>query len=207
MPQISVDSIIKLPDTQKALILGGIIAAMVGLYVYISYLPNSETLSAKRDKLAQLQAELNEQKKVVADLPRFEKELKEMEGKFKEALTLLPDKREIPSLLTNISNLARNSGLEILLFQPKAEIPKSFYADIPVEMEITGKYHDLGLFFDRISKLPRIVNISGISMKQEKSKKTAGLTKLNASFQALTFKFLEEKKPSGKKSKRSKRKK
>ena len=206
MPQISVDSIIKLPNTQKALILLGIIVAIVGLYVYLYYLPRSETLKTKQDELAKLQAKLNEQKKVVADLPRFEKELKELESKFKNALTLLPDKREIPSLLTNISNLARNSGLDILLFEPKPEVPKSFYAEIPVEMELSGRYHDLGSFFDRISKLPRIVNITGITMKKGKAKKEVDFSKLNASFQAVTFKFIEETKASGKDKKRKKRK-
>ena len=63
-----------------------------------------------------------ELKKVVADLPRFEKELAQIEAQFKEALTLLPNTREIPSLLTNISNLARDCGLEIMLFQPKPEV-------------------------------------------------------------------------------------
>jgi len=205
--QVNIDTIIKLPQKQKLAILVAALFIMVGLYIYLSAMPSLATLNDKQEELAKKQKELLELKKVVADLPRFEKELKQLEAQFKEALTLLPNTREIPSLLTNISNLARDCGLEIILFQPKPEVLENFYAQIPVEMKITGKYHDLGVFFDRVSKLPRIVNILDITMDkkaaQAKSVSDTGL--LNASFKAVTYKFVEVKQDSDKKQKGKKK--
>jgi type IV pilus assembly protein PilO len=201
--QVNIDTIIKLPQKQKLAILVAALLIMVGLYIYLSAMPSLSTLNDKQEELAKKQKELLELKKVVADLPRFEKELKQLEAQFKKALTLLPNTREIPSLLTNISNLARDCGLEIILFQPKPEVLENFYAQIPVEMKIIGKYHDLGVFFDRISKLPRIVNILDITMdkKAVQVKNVADPGLLNASFKAVTYKFVEVRQDSDKKQK------
>jgi type IV pilus assembly protein PilO len=205
--QINVDTILKLPQKQKIAILVVIVLMFVGLYIYVSVLPNLTVLNARQEELAKKQKELMELKKVVADLPRFEKELTQIQAQFKEALELLPNTREIPSLLTNISNLARDCGLEIMLFQPKPEVLENFYAQIPVEMKIVGKYHDLGIFFDRVSKLPRIVNILDITIDkkapQVKNGTDPGL--LNASFKAVTYKFVEVKQGSDKKQKGKKK--
>ena len=209
MPNITADTIVKLPKMQKILILAALIIILVGLFVYLSVLPSLQTISSKEEQLAKQQKQLMELRKVVADLPRFEKELATLEAQFKDALNLLPNTREIPSLLTNISNLAGESGLEIMLFQPKAEVPENFYAQIPVEMKIIGQYHDVGLFFDRISKLPRIVNILDIAMdKKAPSKKGAIDTRsLNASFKAVTYKFIEAQKDQDAKGKKGSKKK
>jgi len=205
--QVNFDTILKLPQKQKIALLAAVILIMVGLYIYLSVMPSLSALNDRQEELAKKQKELLELKKVVADLPRFEKELQQIEAQFKEALTLLPNTREIPSLLTNISNLARDCGLEILLFQPKPEVMENFYAQIPVEMKILGKYHDLGVFFDRVSKLPRIVNILDITMdrKAVQSKSGADPGILNASFKAVTYKFVEVKQDSDKKQKGKKK--
>jgi type IV pilus assembly protein PilO len=205
--QVNFDTILKLPQKQKIALLVAVILIMVGLYIYLSVMPSLSALNERQEELAKKQKELFELKKIVADLPRFEKELQQIEAQFKEALTLLPNTREIPSLLTNISNLARDCGLEILLFQPKPEVMENFYAQIPVEMKILGKYHALGVFFDRVSKLPRIVNILDITMdkKTAQSKSGADPGILNASFKAVTYKFVEVKQDSDKKQKGKKK--
>ncbi len=207
MPNLTIDTIIKLPKAQKIAIISAVIVVVVGLYIWLLYIPQYQTFNSRKTELVKLQIKLAEQKKIVADLPRFEKELSQLEVQFKEALTLLPNTREIPSLLTNISNLARDCGLEILLFQPKPEIEESFYAQIPVEMKTIGRYHNLGLFFDRVSKLPRIVNILDISMgKKSMGKNEAYTGNVDASFKAVTYKFLEVKKDSDKKKGKDKKK-
>jgi len=207
--QINIDTVLKLPQKQKIAILVAIVLMIVGLYIYLSALPNLAILHDKREELAKKQKELLELKKVVADLPRFERELTQIQEQFKEALTLLPNTREIPSLLTNISNLARDCGLEIMLFQPKPEVLENFYAQIPVEMKIIGKYHELGSFFDRVSKLPRIVNILDIAIEKKTNQAKGGVDTglLNASFRAVTYKFVEVKESSDKKQKGKKKKK
>lgn len=205
MADIPIDKIIKLPNQQKFLILGAVIAAVVGSYIYFIEMPSRETLKSKQQNLTKLQAKHNEQKKVLANLPKFKKELTDLQIKFEESLKQLPNTREIPSLLTNISNLARDCGLEIFLFQLKPEVSKGFYADIPVDMKVTGKYHNLGYFFDRLSKLNRIVNISDILMRSKKAK-DAEPGSLEASFKAVTFKFIEKATDIGKKKGRKRKK-
>jgi type IV pilus assembly protein PilO len=191
MPAITIDTIVKLPNSQKLGIVGAIIVIVIVSFLYFIYLPDRETLKARQEEFTKLQAQYNEQQKVLADLPRFKKELKELQDKFEESLKMLPNSREIPSLLTNISNLAKECGLEIFLFQPKPEVPQDFYSEIPVEMKVAGKYHDLGYFFDKISKLPRIVNIKEMSLDSKIDK--TGTVVLNGAFNAITFKFIEKK--------------
>lgn len=206
--QINVDTVLKLPQKQKIAILVALVLMIVGLYIYMSVLPSLTILHGKQEELAKKQKELMELKKVVADLPRFEKELTQIQAQFKEALALLPNTREIPSLLTNISNLARDCGLEIMLFQPKPEVLENFYAQIPVEMKIIGKYHELGIFLDRVSKLPRIVNILDIAIDKKAVQVKGGVDTglLNSSFRAVTYKFVEVKESSDKKQKGKKKK-
>ena len=112
--------------------------------------------------------------------------MQEAEVQFKTAMRALPEREEIPSLLTSISRSGQDAGLEFLLFQPKSEVRKEFYAEIPVEMSVKGGYHDLAVFFDKVARLSRIVNIRNISMKR------AGDTlDLNTSCTAVTYKFVE----------------
>jgi len=204
MATITIDTIIKMPNSQKIGVVGGAVVIILALFFYFIYFPAREELKGRQEELAKLRAQHNEQQKVLANLPKFRKEVRDLEEKFSESLKMLPNSREIPTLLTNISNLAQDCGLEIFLFQPKSEIPQDFYAQIPVEMKVTGKYHDIGYFYDRLSKLPRIVNITDMAFKGKTDK--AGSTTIDASFFAVTFKFIEKKesksKPGGKRGQR-----
>jgi len=110
--------------------------------------------------LTKKQQELNEQRVVLNDLPRFRKETEEMKKKRQVALKQLPDKKEIDKLLQDISYHAIESGLVVLLFKPQKEIKKNFYAEIPVDIKLSGTYHDQAMFFDKIANLQRIVNVS-----------------------------------------------
>jgi type IV pilus assembly protein PilO len=133
---------------------------------------------------------------VEKNLREFKKKFKETEIKFKEALQLLPDKEEIPTLLTSISNMGAKSGLEFLLFQPQKEVPRNFYAEIPLKLEVTGPYHNVAIFFDQVSRLSRIVNISDVNMTQIKSAKyESDVVVLKTGCTATTYKFIEPKEP------------
>lgn len=193
MAEFSLDKITRIPNTQKLMILLAVIAALIGSYLYLIHFPSRETLRQKNEELGKLQAKYDEQQKVLSNLPKFREELRNLEAQLAESLKLLPNTREIPSLLTNISMLAQECGLEIMLFQPQAEVSKGFYADIPVEMEVSGKYHNLGYFFEKISKLNRIVNVSEISISGQKLKKAkTDVGSIDAEFNATTFKFIEK---------------
>ena len=112
--------------------------------------------------------------------------MQEEEVQYKTAMRALPEKEEIPSLLTSISRSGQDVGLEFLLFEPKSEVRKEFYAEIPVAMQVRGGYHDLAIFFDKVARLSRIVNIKNIEMGRAKDSMD-----LNTSCTAVTYKFVE----------------
>jgi type IV pilus assembly protein PilO len=206
MADLNLDKIFKLPLAQKVIILIAVNIILLGLFYYMFYESKLEESSTLQEELTKLQAKHAEQKKVIADLPKWRKENEELKVKFKELLKLLPNTKEIPSLLTNISYLAQDCGLEILLFQPQNEVVKGFYADIPVDMQVLGDYHNIGHFFDKVSKLKRIVNISDLTISTGKKKRTdSDKPKLNSKFKVITFKFIEKDTSSVKKKKKKRK--
>src|SRR5690606_32915480 len=120
----------------------------------------------------------------------FEAELADLEQKLKLALRQLPDSKELPVLLTDITSLGKDAGLEFRLFKPMPEVPRDFYAEVPIEIEFSGTYHDIARFFDKVSKLPRIVNVSRMDM--EIANTDMGVTVLKVKGEATTFRFIEQ---------------
>ena len=112
-------------------------------------------------------------------------ERKKVDAQFKEALKILPEKKEIPSLLITITRLGLESNLIFRSFTPGAESGKDFYASIPVSIAVTGKYHDVAVFFDKVGKMERIVNILNVNM----SPKGSLSTDLNTTCKAVTYMF------------------
>lgn len=188
---ITLESIIKLPTSRKILILILIIAAILGLYFYLVYLPKAELLDKKTEELAKLETQVRELRIIAANMKRFQAEAAKLREELKFAMGQLPTSKEIPSLLANISELGKEAGLEFLLFRPAPEIAKDFYAEIPVEIKVKGTYHNVAVFFDKVGKMPRIVNIAGVTM--EGAKENMGRWEITTSCLATTFKFLEQK--------------
>lgn len=206
MAEINIDTILKLPKSQRIGILVGILVLIIVLYYFLFYSGHVSNLEVNKNKLAKKQHELDEQRVVLADLPRFRKETEEMKKKRQVALKQLPDKKDIDKLLQDVSFLAIESGLEIVLFKPQPEIGKNFYAEIPVDVKLSGVFHDLAHFFDKIANLSRIVNISNIVIATQKGRKDAGsINLLNTSCKITTYRFVEGKK--GAKAKKGKKKK
>jgi type IV pilus assembly protein PilO len=205
-PELSLESIepffekiSKLSQLQRALISGGIFLIFIGLFVWLSYYPKFKEIGKIKVSLKKLEKELKAAKKDAKDLKKYKKRMKEAESKFKLVMKSLPEKEEIPSLLANISSSGQDAGLEFVLFQPKKEIKKDFYAEIPVAIKVTGRYHNVALFFDKVARLPRVVNIRNISMTPGKGK---GSDKLSTGCTAVTYKFID--KPKKKKKKKKK---
>ena len=187
---ITLETIVKLPTSRKILILAGLVAVMIGLYVYLIYWPNLELLRKKKVEMGVLENQVRELRIVAANMKRFQAEAAKLREELQMAITQLPTSKEIPTLLSNISRLGKESGLEFLLFKPAAEVSREFYAEIPVEIRVKGTYHNVALFFDRVGKLPRIVNISEVSM--DNAKETLGRWEINTACTATTFKFIEK---------------
>lgn len=180
----------KLSKVQRILIFAGVFIAIIAIFVFVLYKPKWAEIEKLDKQLTGLEKKLVIAKRNAADLEKFQKKMMEAEVQFKTAMKALPEREEIPSLLTSISRSGQDVGLEFLLFEPKSEVRKEFYAEIPVAMNVKGGYHDLALFFDKVARLSRIVNIRNISMSR------AGETMdLNTSCTAVTYKFVEPEPP------------
>jgi type IV pilus assembly protein PilO len=199
------EKIERLSKIQRILIFASVFVLIIVAFIFLLYKPKLADIAKLKKELGALEKKLMVAKKNAADLKKFQAMMQEAEVQFKKAMKALPEKEEIPSLLTSISRSGQDVGLEFLLFQPKTELRKEFYAEIPVAMKVIGGYHDLAIFFDKVARLSRIVNIKNISMGRIKDG-----PQLNASCTAVTYKFVEPapQKPSDKKkSSRKKRRK
>lgn len=176
----------KLVLWQRVAILAGLIVLIVGAAVWFLYLPQYEEISQLDEKLQGLEKKLATAKVNAAELGKFQAKMQEAEAQFKIAMRALPENQEIPSLLTSISKSGQEVGLEFLLFEPKPEIRREFYAEIPVAMSLRGDYHNLAVFFDKVARLSRIVNINNITVTPVKNSQ-----ELNTACTAVTYKFVE----------------
>ena len=181
-------------DQQSVYVKVGILLAIIliicGVYWYFSWSPKSEELTRARNELQKERAKLNEYENIAKELPRFEQEFNKLDREFKKAASRLPEEKEIPSLIDGVYVAVSASGLESNTFAPKPEVKKDIYAEIPIEMKVYGSYYDLASFFDRVSKLPRIVNIRDLNLSQEKKRSMGDRIILDASFTAVTFRLL-----------------
>lgn len=182
----------RLTKLHRLLICAGAFLLLLGAFFYFSYLPKMQQIDTLKTKKSTLEQQLRTAKAKAAQLEEYRARMKKAQEDFMIAKAVLPENKEIPSLLTSVSQSGQDAGLEFLLFQPKPEVNKDFYAEIPVDIKVLGNYHNVVSFFDNVSRLYRIVNVENIQMKSGQKNE-----KLNTSCTAVTYKFLEteEKKP------------
>ena len=165
----------------------GIILLPLVIFYFSYYQQKAEKIQNLNQKKVSLTQQLKTVKLKASNLAKFEEELQEAENIFLESAVLLPKEKEIPKLLKDISALGRNAGLDFLTFRPLADIPKDFYAEIPVTINVRGPYHNMGFFFDQVSKLARIVSVTNVKMSSPK--KEGGEMLLNSDCQLVTYRF------------------
>lgn len=183
--------IFKLPNKQKvALLVLILVAEGAGLFFGL-HQPRLKELKQVQGKLDGLRTQVADTKKIADNLPRFKSEYEQLQKELESALTELPNQKEIPSLLTSITAAGKSSGLDFLIFKPKAEEPKDFYAAVPVDITVSGSYYSVANFFVAVAKLPRIVNITNVAFSDIKS--SGGRTMVKVTCLATTFRFLDKK--------------
>jgi type IV pilus assembly protein PilO len=184
------DNIRDWPIKQKVAALAALILVVFVLdYVYILK-PRSEEIDEMKTQLAVDQKTLEEKRLKVDARGEQEQKIKALQADVKRAEARLPEGREIADLLSNIAASARSVGLDLTLFRQKPEAYSEFYADVPVQMEMRGTYHELAAFMDRVKRLDRIVNVSDIQLRRPRVEGDVVL--LDASCTATTFRFLDE---------------
>jgi len=182
------DKISKLKMIHRILIFVGTVVLIVGLYIWLVYIPKTGEIKTIKSELDRLEQNIRIAKVRAKNLKRLEADLAKAQGDLQVAIKLLPTTSEIPSLLKNITKLGNDSNLEFLLFSPEKQVSKEFYIEIPVSIEVLGSYHDVAVFFDKVGKLDRIVNVVNVNMIPIKDLSTM----LKTSCKATTFRFKEE---------------
>lgn len=181
--------VVPLNNNNKAAIAAAALLVPVVIFYFLYFSPKSQEITGLKNNAAQLQQELVDIKAKAAKLEEQKALMAAVEVKFKEASLVIPDTKEIPSLLSSISSEGSGAGLDITSFIPGVDVVKEFYAEIPVSLSVTGTFHNVGYFLDTVSKLPRIVNVKRVSMGTPKL--TEGEMLIDAKLDMVTYKFIE----------------
>ena len=177
----------QLPRLHRILIAAGIGVLIIGVFIYFFCMPKYQEIDRIKDEIAKAEKKLSETKEKAAALDEFKEKMEAARAKFTIVSRALPLKDEVPSLLTSVSQAGKDSGLTFLLFEPRGEKKQDFYAEIPINMRLSGSYHDLGEFFDKLAGMSRIVNVKNFEM----TSKGAMSTELGINCTAETYKFIE----------------
>ena len=171
--------------------IGLIFIVSVGLLAYLlAWKPKKPELDTARAEEQKLLATLETKAKKAANLDAYKAQLAEMEQSFGAMLRKLPNKTEVPNLLTDISQQGTAAGLDQKLFQPNSQNIKDFYAELPIKMRLTGSFHSIGAFVSGIAALPRIVTLHEVQITQ--LGKTPGTDQLQLDVTAKTYRYLDE---------------
>jgi type IV pilus assembly protein PilO len=184
------EKIEQLNKVQRILITVVVFVLLLGGFAWFSYWPKYDEIGKLKGALAAEEKKLEIAKRNARQLNSWRAKMKSKEEQFQVVKQALPEKEEIPSLLASISQSGKDAGLEFELFQPKPEVARDFYAEIPVAINVTGSYHDVATFFDKVAVLSRIVNIGDIHVfPKSGSAEDAG--KLTTECTAVTYKFID----------------
>lgn len=184
-----------IPKRQQYILLGLLAAGLLYGWWALLFQPAWDERDRLQIQLAGLEQQLFQKKRIAANLPQLEAEIKQLQERLKASVARLPEEKEIPTLLTQVNSLGEESGLAFTLFRPQAAVKKDFYAEVPIQVRVEGSFHALGAFFDRIGKMERIVNIGALSVAPAPATGPGGRRRgpdmtIIADFSATTFTFV-----------------
>ncbi len=194
---ISKDSIKKLTPVQRWLITGFIILVVIIFAIFFLYLPANKEIAAKEASLNKLDRDLTAAKQTLANLEKVKQEYEKLENKLSEYIKKLPSEAEVEKVFVGISSIGKEVNVEFLKFAPKDEVPGSggLYSTVPIEAEISGKFHSVALFLDKVAKMERIVRPVDFSITPVEDK--MGNVTLNLKISLETYKYKPSPAPTG----------
>lgn len=167
-----------------------LVAAALMIY-FLAWSPNKPDLDAARAQEEKLLQDLEGKARKAANLDGYKTQLAQIEKSFGTMLGKLPNKTEVPNLLTDISQQGTAAGLDQKLFQPGPQVNKDFYAELPIKMRLTGSFHSIGAFVSGIAALPRIVTLHDVQIAPA-SKDKSGFDQLQVDLTAKTYRYLDD---------------
>lgn len=172
-----------------------LIGAVLGVVLYLvmnSYVfkPIRQDISGLNDSIAKLQREIQKGRAAKRDLPKLEEEIRNLELELDRLRRILPTRRETDTLLKKLKQLTEIGHFQLRRFTPQHFIDRDFYWEWPIRVSLSGTYHELGLFFDRLSRFSRIINVSDLRITPL-HKRGSPFT-INADFTQQTFIYKED---------------
>jgi type IV pilus assembly protein PilO len=161
---------------------------LMGVAVYFGWSPQYDELESKEKQETVLRQEYSSKKSQAINLDLYIQQLKEVEQQFGTLLRQLPSKSEMDALLSDINQAGLGRGLQFELFKPSSERLQDFYAEMPVDLRVTGSYHDIAAFTSDVSQLSRIVTLNDIAITNKDPKDTV----LTMEAVAKTFRYLDD---------------
>jgi type IV pilus assembly protein PilO len=161
-----------------------------GLFYYYYEDPARTEMASRRTQLDALHADISKGLTTAKKLPEFRQQVTDLEGRLANLKAILPEEKDAADLLNRMQTVAAQSNMTIKGFKPAPTVTKTLHAEWPITIELEGTYHNLAIFFDRVGKFTRIVNISGLDVKgREKPEANSTIT---ATCIATTFVLLEK---------------
>ncbi len=154
----------KLPWWGQLLVFTFVGAAIVGAYYYFYEQQARTDLGVRDAELAAIQGRIEKGMETARKLPEFRAQVGDLEARLESLKAILPEEKDVAELLRRLQTLAAQSNLTIRHFRPRAIATKELHAEWPIEIEVEGAYHNVGQFLDRVSKLPRIINVGSMEM-------------------------------------------
>lgn len=165
-----------------------LVAALgAGAFYYFYEAPAQIELTAQAQELSAIRGRISRGQSMARQLPEFRKEIGTLEARLEALKPILPDERDVGDLLRRVQTLATQSNLQVRGFRPQPITTKTMHAEWPIALQLEGSYHNLGLFLDRVSKFPRIINIGNLVLV---ARPTAGAGGSSMAIQATATTFV-----------------
>ena len=190
LQSLDVNDVGRWPLAFRAAVIAIVFLVVLGLGIYWFIIEDkAPQLSREQEEEQELRVTFENKQRKAANYDAYKAQLSQIEQSFGTMLRQLPGKTEIPSLIVDISQTGLAAGLQEKLFVPQAEVPKDFYAEKPIQIRLTGGYHEIGNFVSGIAALPRIVTLHDITITPEKDQDFDGLS---MEVTAKTYRYLDE---------------
>ena len=192
------DKIAKAPAGIKYGGLAGIIVALTAANFFLLVQPTEEDIQKQVEQRRKLDIDLAEKSEIAQNLNERRREMDVLEQKLAEALTELPENKDVEELLAQLNDIGKKSGLEISRVEPGPETVGGgdFFARIPVRMSVAGNYHEIAMFLQEVANMRRIVNVNNIQLNGARTRNEKVI--LSSSFMATTFRFVQTTPPPNK---------
>ena len=168
------------------------IGAAAAFWNYYSKPANAE-IETRRTTLNQIRGDINRGLMTARRLPEFRKEVATLELQLDRLRAVLPEQQDVADLLNRVNSMATQSNLKVVGFIPQATTKKTLHTEWPIGLQLEGSYHDLGMFLERISKFPRIINVGNMRVRARENQSARATVTIEVT--ATTFVLAEQPKP------------